>query len=379
MSKHSKKRVCHISTVHPLTDVRVFHRECCSLAKAGYDVHLVIPAEEPATRHGVHIHPLPKVRRRFLRMLFAPWLAMVIALRTKAAIYHYHDPELLPSAFVLRWLFRKKVVFDIHESVARQIMSKPYLPKCARTTVSHCYRLLERVLTVGQSLIIANTNSARDYPSNAFLVQNYPLLDQGLIAMARPMHMRSRIPLLVYVGGVARIRGGLVYVELAGKLAERGRDFRMQIVGPYGDKFGQELLSRISELRLQDKVVLTGRLDWPEAMKIVSRATIGMCLLLPVPNYVTCLATKIVEYMMLGTPVLASDFDCWRDLVEGEKVGAMADPAEIEQVADVCEQMLDNPGDLQAMGQRGMAAVRRRYNWEGEFQELIRCYDDLLK
>ncbi len=375
MPHKDQRRICHISTVHPIEDVRIFYRECRSLARAGYEVHLVISASEPAVREGVHIHPIRVVKNRLLRMLFMPWVAMKNALETKASLYHYHDPELLLMGFVLRWVLGKKVVFDIHESVPRQIMSKHYLPRFTRKPISLCYRLLERMFITGQPLIVANKNTVSDYSSNTYLVQNYP----EMIAIASDEKRKSAVPLLVYVGGVAKIRGAMVYVELARKLAERGHDFRMQIVGHYREKLGKELKSKIEKSHLQDKVVLTGRLDWLKAMKLVSQATIGMCLLLPVPNYTTCLATKIIEYMMVGTPVLASNFDQWRPYVEGERTGMMADSTNIDEVVDVCERMLADTDELAAMGQRGMAAVRNKYNWSSEFKVLLKCYEDLLK
>ena len=36
------ERVVHLTTVHQRRDVRIFHKECLSLARAGWDVHLVV-------------------------------------------------------------------------------------------------------------------------------------------------------------------------------------------------------------------------------------------------------------------------------------------------------------------------------------------------
>ncbi len=82
---------------------------------------------------------------------------------------------------------------------------------------------------------------------------------------------------------------------------------------------------------------------------------------------------------MLGTPVLASNFDVWQPYVEGERTGLMVDPNNIDQVVKVCERMLSDPDELAAMGKRGMEVVRTKYNWDTEFKVLLQCYDDLLK
>ncbi|MFQ5423540.1 MAG: glycosyltransferase family 4 protein [Phycisphaerae bacterium] len=372
-------RVCHVSTVHPASDVRVFHRECCSLARAGYDVHLVIGALRSSVQSGVHIHAIRRVRRRFWRMLVMPWVALRSALKTNARIYHLHDPELMPVGFVLRWILSKRVVYDIHEAVPRQIMSKEWLPRWARRTVAGTYRSLERLLTPGLAIVLANEGSVGDYAASAYLVQNYPLLNPRYVDLGNKHTKKPVPPMLVYLGGVSRQRGGDVYLRLARRLMQRQHDFRMLIIGPHSEEYGRSLRSTIESWDLGDRVTLTGRMDYDQAMEVVSRATIGLCLLLPVPNYMSCLATKILEYMMLGTPVLASSFDCWRRYVEGERVGLMADPCDIDDVVATCERLLARKDELLAMGRRGAAAVRERYNWASELDNLKRCYDDLLR
>ena len=44
-----------------------------------------------------------------------------------ADLYHFHDPELMLFAFFLK-LRHKKVVYDIHEDLTKQILIKNYIP-----------------------------------------------------------------------------------------------------------------------------------------------------------------------------------------------------------------------------------------------------------
>ena len=48
------KRVCHLASVRSSDDTRIFHKECASLAEAGYEVYLVAPGES-REELGVHI------------------------------------------------------------------------------------------------------------------------------------------------------------------------------------------------------------------------------------------------------------------------------------------------------------------------------------
>ena len=47
-------KICHVTSVHPREDVRIFHKECVSLAKAGYDVTLVQHGDN-YEKDGVHL------------------------------------------------------------------------------------------------------------------------------------------------------------------------------------------------------------------------------------------------------------------------------------------------------------------------------------
>ncbi len=48
-------KVCHMTSAHPVDDIRIFHKECCSLAKFGFKVYLVAPNCTEEVKDGVQI------------------------------------------------------------------------------------------------------------------------------------------------------------------------------------------------------------------------------------------------------------------------------------------------------------------------------------
>jgi glycosyltransferase involved in cell wall biosynthesis len=377
-SNDNRIRVCMLATAAKLDDVRLFHREGKSLVKAGFDVHVVFCGQFSGVKDGIYFHAVRPARNRLHRILIKPWVVMWKSLKTKASIYHFHNPDLLIVGSIMRWFLSKKVIFDMRESTARQIMGKKYLPKWSRKIISTFYGIVEWICLKGIAVIVANDRGIEEY-KNAYLVRNFPEVDANLMASAADMPERLKSPLLIYVGGVWERRGAWVYIELARQLKQRSHKIRMMIIGPpYEKNFGQQLKEKVRELNLEDTVEITGFMNYQKAMELTTHAAIGLCILKPIPNYTFCLAGKIIEYMMCGTPVIASNFEHWRPYVEGERVGRLVNPDDIDEIVNVCEQMLSNSDALAAMGKRGMEAVRSKYNWSIEFKELLRCYNDLL-
>lgn len=373
-----KIRVCIFSTAQPVNDVRLFYREAKSLAKEGYDVHVILAGAKDEFREGVHVHGVTKADSRLVRMFILPWVVVFKALRTKSCIYHFHDPELLPLGFLMKWLLFKRVIFDMRESTRRQIMGKEYISFFFRRAASLSYQLLEWLCLKGLFLIVANDLSALEY-KKSYLVRNFPEIgENNLISNFVPMSQRLKKPLIIYLGGVWESRGGSTYVDIANRLNEDGLDFEMMIIGPYTESYGKYLKAKVDQLKLGDKIKITGRMDYNAAMKYVSRAAIGLSILDPIPNYTFCLSGKILEYMMVGTPVLCSDFIHWMSYVDGEKAGRGVDPANMDEIYKVCRSMLSDKEVLDEMSHNGIEAVQKKYNWETEFKVLVACYKDIL-
>ena len=75
---------------------------------------------------------------------------------------------------------------------------------------------------------------------------------------------------------------------------------------------------------------------------------------------------KFWESLAAGTPVVVGrDLVVMREIVERERLGAVADPADPADLARALREILDLPeAERSAMRERCLAACRERYNWE---------------
>ena len=104
-------KVCHLSSVHPRNDIRIFLKECISLKDAGYDLSYVVADGLGNDEiHTIKIFDVGKLKHRYTRMFLSSLKVVMKGATIKADVYHFHDPELALFCLVYR-LFGKKVIF----------------------------------------------------------------------------------------------------------------------------------------------------------------------------------------------------------------------------------------------------------------------------
>ena len=102
-------------------------------------------------------------------------------MKSKADIYHFHDPELFFPALFLS-LTGNKVVFDVHENIVEQIKDKTWLLKPLRYFAAFLFQILNIIATKFFAIIIAEHSYASIYNRwktkyPVTLVLNYPKQD----------------------------------------------------------------------------------------------------------------------------------------------------------------------------------------------------------
>ena len=370
-------RVCILTSVHPLSSVRIFHKQSKSLIKAGYDVILIIQHDKDETIDGIKIIALPKVTGRVKRIL-GIWKVFRLAFSQKAKIYHFHDPELLPVGILLKIFTGSKIIYDVHENIKRDIEKKNWLPKGTRKLASIVFQLIEKVgMLFFSKLIIAEDSYIENYSkySNVVILRNYPILPS---IEEFPINKNSR-PTLIYVGGISKARGVYELIDTIKLLKVKYPDILLELVGGIANANLEAMIKeKIRGNNIEENIHLVGRVDYKDIYSMAFNCHVGMAILHPIPNYKESLATKLYEYMAINLPIVASNFPMWKEVVEGNKCGLTVNPLNPKEIASAVEYLISNPEEATQMGQNGRKAVIEKYNWETESKKLIAIYQELL-
>ena len=116
-----------------------------------------------------------------------------------------------------------------------------------------------------------------------------------------------------------------------------------------------------------------------DGYELSKHCKVGLALLKPVGNYIESLPTKMFEYMSIGLPVIASNFNLWESIINDFNCGICVDPEDSCEIAEAINYIFNNPEIAKRMGNNGQKAVSQYFNWANEEGKLFNCYDKLLE
>jgi len=360
-------KIAHLTSVHPRYDTRIFYKMCKSLTKK-YEVNLVVvDGKGDETKDNIRIFDIGKAKNRKERILKTTKKVLKKALEIDAKVYHLHDPELIPIGAKLKKV-GKKVIFDSHEDVPKQILAKHYLNSLSKKILSFIYSKYEIYMLKKVDFVIAATPIIKEKFLKAGIksedINNFPIIEDFL--SLKPQFKEN---VFCYVGSLYKTRG----IEEIVKAIEKV-DAKLIIAGKFHDKNYENY---IKSLKGWQKVDFRGFVEKKEILEILENSLAGLVTLHPTLSYLEAYPVKLFEYMASGIGVISSDFPLYKKLLSNG--GILVNPLDIEEIIQAMQFFIKNKENIKGIGEKNRKLVKEKYNWENEEEKLFEIYERVIK
>lgn len=253
---------------------------------------------------------------------------------------------------------RDRLFWNVKMAVLRQQASAIVTPsENARQRVAAATRWsLDRITCIDEA------------PASSFVMHRDAT---GAAELASRYGFPPDVRLVLYVGGIDPHKNvGNLLRAMALIRPEDPRAWHLVLVGAYqlGSARGyvEEILALRDQLRLHDRVTLTGFVPDEDLARLYNAAT-----LLVLPSLDEGFGLPVVEAMACGLPVAVSNRGSLPDLVED--AGLMFDPEHPHAIAESIVRLLDDDDLQRVFGVRGLQRAQQ-YSWRRTAQQLMRVF-----
>jgi glycosyltransferase involved in cell wall biosynthesis len=348
----TRPRLLVVTTVHRPDDPRIRAKLIPTLA-AEWDVAYATKLPGPSDSTGLTWLPLPGGRvRRW-------WRAGTLIWQKRWSLVAIHDPELLLAGWV-RSLLGRATLFDLHENLPSQLLTREWIPRPLRRPLSWISVRILRLAESSMEITLAEPGYRRLFRRDHPVIANH--LPPVLPAPGPP----ASPPFLAYLGDITQTRGAYLALEAAA-----GAGHRLVMIGRIApSELGATLATEAERLGVE--LELAGEMPHAEALQRVVGATGGLSPLLDIGNYRHSLPTKVPEYLALGLPVLASDLPGTSDPVAGLEGVTLVVPGNREAWRRAGGDLAEDHLERRRLVAGQAAEVRRRFTWSSD--EVLSAY-----
>ena len=370
-----------LAHVHYPDEVRV-RREVTALVSEGYQVDLLClgkpgqPTREEQVNLNVIRLSLPKTRRSVLAYLWeyfsfclgAACLTTVLYMRRRYRLIQvYNQPDFLIFAAFVPKMFGAKLVFDYRDAMPEGTMDKyqlsPHHPvvRMLRLVEQISMKFSDRILTVHQPF--KNLLVTRGFdPSAVGVFMNLP--DPKLFDRSRhPKRVRNwgGELRLIHHGTLNEIYNVGIALESLALIKRTHADVHVSL-SIYGTGPDLPHLQALSEKLGLDNVHFGGRVSFEAIPRLIAQSDVGIVPTRHGPVGDFSLSNKLLEYVMMGKPVIASRLPTIRT-VFGDTSLLFFDCASAEELAE-CILRLQSDPELFDQLVRSADADFVRFSWD---------------
>lgn len=317
----------------------------------------------------LNLHAFANFRRLLWRLVWLHPQALWYFLKIRPQIVHIFVAELLPLAFVFRWL-GAEVIYEVQENLYKKIPLKSYnrgwfFELMFRHFDQQARRFFKFVLTE-DAYLQEYKNLLRPFA----VVHNFAESRWLSWPLPQPNY---HSPSFFYAGVISLERGFDTMVAALKKVSLQYPNVHLRLFGHL--RISEESLRDLSDYEaMQNHLTFYGYVAQEQAFEYAKTSLAGIVLLKPVGDYVDSYPTKLFDYMALGLPVITSDLPLLKEVIEAHKCGFCVSAYDADSLAHAMITCIENPVLMTQMGRNGREAVINKYNWEKEGASLLNLY-----
>lgn len=314
MPQEIKKQTIVIASIlKPVDDTRAFEKMAASLAGLGHQVFLIgQPGKTPDSGHPlIKFLPLvPFKRLSFSRALASLWAAQKIH-QVKPNILIVNTHELLIVAVLNRILFGARILYDIQENYAQNILNTNAFPRLIRSSLAGWVRLKEKATALlFHHFLLAEKSYEKEL---LFLGKKYSVVENkvrrplGFVRMPDPQKLK-----LIFTGTLAENTGVFRAIDVAKRLHEIDPKVELEIVGFCAQ--ARTLQGVKQHIENHPYITLIGGAELVPHARILERiasANFGIISYPLLPYLTNKMPTKLYEYIGLELPFLLTNNRPW--------------------------------------------------------------------
>jgi phosphatidylinositol alpha-mannosyltransferase len=277
-------------------------------------------------------------------------------------VLHVHEPGIPSLSLLACWVASGPIVATVHTAIPRSrvlVVTYPVLRTAlekinGRIAVSEAARttLVEHI--GGDAVVIPNGVATRRY-RKAEPLPGWPG-PGGAIG---------------FLGRLAEPRKGLAVLLKAFEILGPDRPgLRLLVAGPAAD--AEEVLYRVPA-DLRDRVVLLGQVSEDDKVRVLHSVDVFCS-----PNTGgESFGIVTAEAMAAGVPVVASDIDAFRQVLDGGEAGELFTTGDARDLARAAGRLLDDPARRAELSAAALAAVAQ-YDWSVVARDVLRVYETVM-
>ncbi|HEY4421381.1 MAG TPA: glycosyltransferase family 4 protein, partial [Pseudonocardia sp.] len=336
-----------------------------TLIELGHDVSVIAPADDdrplpPYVVPAGRAIPVP-YNGSVARMAFGPLSTHRVRRWLREGdfdVLHVHEPAVPSLPLLACWVASGPIVATVHTAMRKSrwlLASQPVLRSAlekidGRIAVSEAARSTFVEHLGGDAVLIPNGVTVRRY-ADAKPLPGWPG-DGGTIG---------------FLGRIDEPRKGLVVLLQAFvRLAAQRPGLQLLVAGP-GD--GDEI-DDVLPKELRDRVHVLGQLSEEDKTRMLASVDVFVAPNLGKESF----GIVLLEAMAAGTPVLASNIEAFRRVLDEGRAGVLVPVGDAAALADAVADLLDHPARRRDLSAAATALVQT-YDWSRIARLVVQVYE----